>query len=164
MRAMQVYGPKAQRTEYEKAVQLAAGWLMKSQPNNTEDRSFQLLGLGWAGGNKEVIRNSARELLAEQHADGGWAQLPSMASDAYATGQALVALKETGSLNPADPAYRRAIDFLLNTQYEDGSWYVKSRSIPVQPQFDSGFPYGGDQWISAAATNWAAMALAPAAH
>jgi ankyrin repeat protein len=164
MRAMQMYGPKAQRTEYEKAVQLAAGWLMKSQPKNAEDRSFQLLGLGWAGGNKEIIRNSARELLAEQHADGGWAQLPSMASDAYATGQALVALKETGALAAGDPAYKRGIEFLVNTQHQDGSWYVKSRSIPVQPQFDSGFPYGHDQWISAAATNWAAMALAPAAR
>jgi hypothetical protein len=39
---------------------------------------------------------------------------------------------------------------------------VKGRSIPFQPYFESGFPYGHDQWISAAATNWATMALAPA--
>jgi hypothetical protein len=27
---------------------------------------------------------------------------------------------------------------------------------------DSGFPHGKDQWISAAGTSWAVMALAPA--
>jgi hypothetical protein len=32
------------------------------------------------------------------------------------------------------------------------------------PLFDSDFPYGRDQWISVAATNWAVMALAEAAR
>jgi hypothetical protein len=36
---------------------------------------------------------------------------------------------------------------------------VKSRSFPFQPYFESGFPYGPDQWISAAGTSWATMAL-----
>ncbi len=164
MRAIQVYAPKAQRPEYDRAVQLAAGWLMKAQPKTTEDRAFQLLGLGWAGLDKEIIRKSARELLGEQRPDGGWAQLPSLASDAYATGQALVALKETGALAVTDPAYKRGTRFLMNTQLEDGSWYVKSRSIPIQPYFENGFPHGHDQWISATATNWATTALAFAAR
>ena len=50
----------------------------------------------------------------------------------------------------------------MNTQLGDGSWYVKSRVIPIMPYFESDFPHGVDQFISAAATNWAAMALAPA--
>jgi hypothetical protein len=37
---------------------------------------------------------------------------------------------------------------------------VKTRAIPLQPLFEIGFPHGRDQWISAAATNSAAMALA----
>jgi hypothetical protein len=37
---------------------------------------------------------------------------------------------------------------------------VASRSRPFQPYFESGFPYGKDQFISAAASNWATMALA----
>ena len=160
MRAIQVYAPKPQRAEYEKAVRLAAGWLMQAQPKTTEDRAFQLLGLGWAGANKAAIRKAAGDLVAEQRPDGGWAQLPSLASDAYATGQALVALKETGTGAATGSAYKRGIRFLLNTQLEDGSWYVKSRAIPFQPHFESGFPHGRDQFISAAATNWAAMALA----
>jgi squalene cyclase len=163
LRALQVYGPKAQRAEYEKAIQLAADWLKKAQPRTTEDRAYQLLGLAWAGGKKDALQKAARALLAEQRADGGWGQLSSLASDAYATGQALVALREAGAVVTTDPTYQRGIQFLMSTQLEDGSWYVKSRAIGFQPYFESGFPHGHDQWISAAATNWAAMALVPAA-
>ena len=85
-----------------------------------------------------------------------------METDAYATGQALVALAESGTVKPSDPVYTRAVQFLLKTQYEDGSWLVRTRALPLQPLFDIGFPHGNDGWISAAATNWAAMALARA--
>ena len=47
----------------------------------------------------------------------------------------------------------------MKTQFADGSWYVRTRAIPIQPHFEAGFPYGRDQFISAAATNWATMAL-----
>jgi ankyrin repeat protein len=159
LRAIQVYGPKAQWAESEKAVQLAARWLKAAEPKTNEDRAFQLLGLVWAGMNKTILSKAARELLSEQRADGGWAQLPSLASDAYATGQALVALKEAGVLSTTDAAYKRGMQFLMNNQLADGSWYVKSRALPIQPFFESGFPHGPDQWVSAAATNWATMAL-----
>ncbi len=96
--------------------------------------------------------------------DGGWAQSASLTSDAYATGQALVALKEAGVVTASDAAYKRGAQFLMNSQFEDGSWYVRSRSIPFQPYFDAGFPYGADQFISDAATNWATMALVPLAR
>ncbi|MGH9719722.1 MAG: hypothetical protein ACRD8O_05885 [Bryobacteraceae bacterium] len=62
----------------------------------------------------------------------------------------------------SNAVYKRGVEFLLRTQYEDGSWYVKSRAYPLQPYFESGFPYEHDQWISAAGTSWAAMALAHA--
>jgi hypothetical protein len=162
LRAIQVYGLKAQRAEYEKAVQRAARWLESAQPASTEDRTFQLLGLTWAGVSKDVILKAARDLLAEQRPNGGWAQIPTLESDAYATGQALVALKDSGTLGIGDPAHKRGVQFLLSTQFEDGSWYVPTRAIPIMPLFESDFPYGRDQWISAAATNWATMALAAA--
>lgn len=164
MRAIQVYAPKARRAEYERAAQLAASWLAKAEPRTNEDRTFQLLGLRWSKASKEIIRRAAGELLSEQRADGGWGQIPSLASDAYATGQALMALHESGALAVTDGAYQRGVRFLLNTQLEDGSWHVQSRSmIVIQPYFESDFPHGHDQWISAAATNWAVLALAPAA-
>jgi squalene cyclase len=128
-------------------------------------RIYQILGLAWAGetkANKEVVRKAAQSLIAQQHADGGWSQIPSLASDAYATGQALNALAESG-IAIKDPAYQRGVKSLLRSQLDDGTWYVRTRAVPVQPYFDSEFPYGRDQFISAAATNWATMALARAA-
>ncbi|HLF83886.1 MAG TPA: ankyrin repeat domain-containing protein [Blastocatellia bacterium] len=162
LRSLQVYGLKARREEYQSAVKRAADWLIKARPQTTEDRVFQLLGLRWAALNSKqaIMRRGVRGLLAEQRSDGGWAQLPSLASDAYATGQALVALREAGGLPATDPAYRKGVAFLVRTQLEDGSWYVKSRAIPFQPFFESGFPHGHDQWVSMAASNWATTALA----
>jgi ankyrin repeat protein len=160
MRALQIYAPKAQRTQYDKAIQLAAAWLAKAHATTTEDRAFQLLGTSWAKSGKEVIRKQVRTLISEQRGDGGWGQLPTLASDAYATGQALVALMESDAILSADPAFENGSQFLLRTQLQDGSWYVKSRAFPFQPYFESDFPHGHDQWISAAGTNWATMALA----
>jgi squalene cyclase len=140
MRALQVYAPKTQQAEYAKSVQLAARWLGSAQPKTGEDRAYQLLGLAWSRAQKETIQKYARELLAQHHSDGGWSQLPTLESDAYATGQSLVALKESGALKVTDPAYTRGVRFLLNSQFEDGSWYVKSRVIKIQPYFESGLP------------------------
>jgi hypothetical protein len=139
---------------------------MQAPAKATDERALQLLGLKWAGvsSNNQVVRKASHALLTEQQSDGGWAQRPSLPSDAYATGQALLALVESGAIRVADTAFKNGVQFLLNNQLEDGSWYVQSRSIPFQPYFESGFPHGPDQWISAAATNWASMALALAAH
>jgi ankyrin repeat protein len=160
LRALQAFAPKPQQAEYNRSIQRAAAWLAKSEPKTTEDRVFQLLGLSWSGATKDTIRKAADRLIAMQKPDGGWAQIPSLGTDAYATGQALVALKESKALAASDAAYKRGALRLLNTQLEDGSWYVRSRALPLQPYFESDFPHGRDQWISAAATNWATTALA----
>jgi len=59
-----------------------------------------------------------------------------------------------------DPVYARGVAYLLRTQYANGGWFVKTRAFPVQPQFESGFPFGYHQWISSAATSWASLAIA----
>ena len=89
----------------------------------------------------------------------GWSQTPYLPSDVYATGQALYALRETGT-PVTDPSIQRGVRFLTRTQHEDGSWYVKSRAMKIQPYFESGFPYGHDQWISQTGTAWATIGLA----
>ena len=162
LRALQFYAPKTRKAEFRKAVQAAASWLMKTQPRTNEERNMRLLGMAWAGVDKKELHKAARELAAEQRADGGWAQLSSLNSDAYATGQTLAALHEAG-MSANDAVYKRGVQFLLNTQMEDGSWFVRTRAIPVQPYAESGFPYGWNQWISTAGANWAAMALIYAA-
>lgn len=160
LRALQLYAPKGRNEAVKHQIAQARQWLIKATPQTNEDRAFQLFGLHWSGADKATKQKAVAQLLAGQRSDGGWAQLPSMQSDAFATGQSLVALHRAGGLPINDPAYQRGVQYLLKTWKPDGSWYVQSRSFPFQKQFDSGFPYGKDQWISAAATSWAVMALA----
>ncbi|HEV2177636.1 MAG TPA: ankyrin repeat domain-containing protein [Terriglobia bacterium] len=158
MRALQLYAPGVERAEYEESVRLAAAWLVKTEPRTNEDRVWRLLGLAWAAKDKGATQQALRELLALQRSDGGWSDLPATESNAYETGRALVAL-HTAGLPVSDPAYERGVQFLLNTQVEDGSWHVKTRALGLQPYFENGFPHGVDQFISAAGTGWATMAL-----
>jgi hypothetical protein len=83
-----------------------------------------------------------------------------LASDAYATGETLWALTEVGALKVSSAAYQKGAKFLLDTQWADGSWYVRSRAPKFQPYFQSGFPFDHDQWISAMATSMAVRGLA----
>jgi squalene-hopene/tetraprenyl-beta-curcumene cyclase len=71
-----------------------------------------------------------RRIKERQGADGGWSQTRGMASDAWATGQALYALAHAG-IKPDEPAVARAHAFLIETQRQDGSWPMTSR--PVKP-------------------------------
>jgi hypothetical protein len=68
-------------------------------------------------------------------------------------------LHQAGGFQISDLAYQRGLKFLMDTQLKDGSWHVKSRSKPFQIYFESGFPHGKDQFISAAASSWATVAL-----
>jgi Squalene-hopene cyclase C-terminal domain/Ankyrin repeats (3 copies)/Prenyltransferase and squalene oxidase repeat len=166
VRALRVYAPMPRRSEYEHAVRRATAWLLAARPRTVDERAWQLMGLAWAGVDTrhDRIQAAAKSLLAEQRPDGGWAQLPTLASDAYATGQVLVALRQVGAVRSSEAAYRRAVEYLLGSQLADGTWHVKSRAMAFQPYFESGFPHGPDQWVSMAASNWAAMALAAAAE
>jgi N-acyl-D-amino-acid deacylase len=153
LRAIQLYA-----SGQDERIARASRWLRTATPRTTEERAMQLLGLAWAKAPADDIRRSAKALLAGQRQDGGWGQLPTLETDAYATGQALVALQTAGhAVTSAE--YQRGVDFLLRTQFPDGSWLVRTRAYPFQPLRDSGFPHGRHQWISAAGTSWATMAL-----
>jgi ankyrin repeat protein len=160
VRALRLYGMPGRKAEFERRIARARQWLRDAEPRTTEDRIMKLYGLYWAKAPAADITAAANALAALQRSDGGWAQLPGLESDAYATGKAMVALHESGRMSVSDPAYRRGMAFLLGTQCEDGTWLVKTRAFPFQPLKPSGFPHDRDQWISAAGTSWAAMALA----
>lgn len=160
MRALQLYAPPADKADYRKAIRLAGEWLAGAAVATNEDRTFRVFGLAWAHKNKASIQNAVRDLLSTQHADGGWSDIATTGSTAYATGEAMAALHEAG-VPLTDPAFQRGVTFLLRTQVDDGSWHVETHSFGVQPYFDAGFPHGVDQWISASATSWAIVALAP---
>jgi N-acyl-D-amino-acid deacylase len=165
LRALRHYGPARDakrseelRTRIESAFRKGRGWLLEHTPTTTEDRIFHLRGLIAAKADKKAIADARARLLKDQHKDGSWAQLPDLAGDAYASGSAVVALRAAG-LPTTDPAYRKAVQFLLSTQKDDGSWLVTTRSRQVQTFFDNGDPGGKSQFISFAATNWAVLAL-----
>jgi len=157
VRAVRAFAIPARRREFDERIARARAWLLQAKPATTDDYVMRLLGLFWAGAAKADLTQPAQELIALQREDGGWSANPYLTSDAFSTGEAMVALRQTGG---ADTAYRRGLAFLLATQYPDGSWYVRSRAIKFQPYFESGFPFGHDQWISAAGTAWAAQAIA----
>jgi ankyrin repeat protein len=158
--ALQQYGIPARAAEFRERVTRASVWLQKATPRSTYEHALQLLALSAADVGKVAVKKVADSLLAKQRSDGGWAGNPNLGSDAHSTGVALHALRETGLLSAAGLAHRRGVQYLLSTQYPDGSWHVRSRAAGFQPYFQSGFPFEHDQWISAAATAWAAEALA----
>jgi ankyrin repeat protein len=102
--------------------------------------------------------------MATERPDGGWASLDGRDSDAYSTGEALWALNACGGVPTSDPAWQKGIDYLLSTQAKDGSWHVVSRLHPPAPvsppYFETGHPYGHDQFISSLGESWAVIALA----
>lgn len=153
IRAFTAYPIPGRAEEFANRVGRARRWLEMQKPVGVEEQSLRLLGLRWGQASPSLIRKAADELRKAQREDGGWAQMPYLSSDAYATGLASHALNET---NPAATA------FLLRTQYPDGSWFVQTRAHPLQPKMDSGYPFGYNQWISAAGASWAVEALAKA--
>jgi ankyrin repeat protein len=164
MRALQLYGSAGRKAEMDQRVARTRGYLLDARALTIDDAAMQVAGLHWAGAPPDRVRSLAQTLIARQRQDGGWGPNRNLPSDAYATGETLWALKESGVLAASDPVYQRGVKYLLSTQWKDGSWYVRSRAPKFQPYFQSGFPYDHDQWISSAATSWAVMALAPAAE
>jgi ankyrin repeat protein len=160
--ALRTYGWPARRAEFDAAVERGRRWLEALAPETNEDAVFQLLGRHWGGEPAEALAERARALLGAQREDGGWAQLPTLGSDAYATGQALYALAVAARHPTRDRAWQRGLRFLLGSQDEDGSWHVRRRAFPFQPTMASGFPHGRDGWLSAAATSWAVLAMTQA--
>ena len=85
--------------------------------------------------------------------------MPGFNSDAYATGEVLVTLRECGDVAIADTTIQRGINSLLRTQEKDGSWLVHKRAVPFNGYLESGFPHGKFQISSFSGTCWATMAL-----
>lgn len=159
VRAMNAFAPKTGLTEVAERTQKAKAWMMKAPAKTSDDLAFRLLGLKWSGASMDERRKAVEELRSAQLADGGWAQQPGLRSDAYATGEALYALRVGGGLSPTNPIYAHGVKFLLRTQDEDGSWFANKRAIPANNYFHAGFPHGESQYASFNATCWASLAL-----
>ena len=140
--ALQKYPLPGRKGELAERVDRGRRWLWTVKPANTDERAFQLLGLAWAGESSRRLEILTKRLMAEQREDGGWSQLPTLASDAYATGQTGYALRVALGMNVANPAIEKGQRYLLQTQLDDGTWYVRRRAFPFQPTMKSGWRGG----------------------
>ena len=147
------------KKQTKESLRRAGQWLLAAQAKSAEERGMRLMGLVWTDAPKSRVQAAIAEVRAQQEAGGGWSQFARTDADAYATGLSLYALHVAG-VPATDEAYRKGVAFLLGTQYQDGTWLVRSHSFPTQRYFESGFPFGRHQWISAAGTGWAALAIA----
>ena len=158
-RALALYPLPGRLQQLDQALARARRYLMTAPTASAEERAMRLLGLVWTKAADSAIKAASQEIVRRQNATGAWSQLDQLEPDAYATGLSLVALHEAG-MAVTDDTYRKGVRFLLTTQYADGAWFVRTRAFPTQPYFESGFPFGRHQWISAAGTGWAARAIA----
>ena len=156
---LEKFATPEQRPQMDKAHSAAEKWLAEVSTRDLQDRLWQLWGLHHFGGDPERKKSLQDAILAAQRDDGGWAENDDRQSDTYSTGQTLFMLCKTGTA-PEHPTVVRAMDYLLKTQYADGSWLAESHvKFKAQPYFENGDPHGEHQFLSTAATAWATAGL-----
>ena len=125
-----VYSPATEMGDTERRFARAAAWLASVKAVTTQERAFKVLGLGWAKADPSADQRAMRGLVETQRPDGGWSQLPTMGSDAYATGEALYALSVAGNVQPDSSVYQRGVRYLLRTA---GSRRILARQDSIAP-------------------------------
>ncbi len=110
------------------AIKRATGFLGDTKPGQTNESLMVSLLVARKLGRAQEADRLLVEVLSRQNVDGGWSWRRGAKSDAFATGQALYALREAG-LAAGHAAIRRAREYLVRTQQEDGSWLVPPRAI-----------------------------------
>jgi hypothetical protein len=139
------------------AAERGTDWLADREGiSSTQVAALRLMALAWSGASASAVEEASAELRTLQQKDGGWAQAPGLSSDAYATGQALYALRVSG-ITRDNRAVARGTAFLVATQKEDGSWPMASR-----PAMEGGKPAGLLSPIVHFGSAWATMGLARA--
>jgi hypothetical protein len=156
---LRAYPLPGRQKEIDESLRKARQWLLAAEAKSAEERGMRLMGLAWTKAPRAAVASAIKAIRDQQEAGGGWSQFSRTDPDAYATGLSLYALHVAG-VSPTDDAYRKGVAFLLRTQYQNGPWLVRTHSFPTQRYFESGFPFGRHQWISAAGTSWASLAIA----
>jgi len=160
LRSIKLYPILGRREEFQDRIAHAKRWLLSAKASSQEERSMQLNALADADASLPERAPFVKALKAAQNQDGSWSIQQGIPGEAYATGEALYALHVSGEVPTADGSYQRGVQWLLRNQLADGSWFMPTRAVPVQPHtFESGFPHGWHQFASDGASSWAAMAL-----
>ncbi len=91
------------------------------------------------------VRELTEKLVSFQNEDGGWGWLIDEESDAFGTGIAIYALRSVETTQQVE-VISRAVQFLVETQTEDGSWLVRSTKAKHQKQVTPTAIYWGTAW------------------
>jgi len=119
---------------YATAATRALAWLATTTPETAQDRNFKVIAMASHGtpDQRRQVRGLVDAIAAEQQRDGGWKEAPDLpGSNAYATGQALYAMKTAG-VSIHSLVFRRGVKYLLDTQVhstagpDDGAWPAES--------------------------------------
>jgi hypothetical protein len=143
-------GDSSARAARDKGV----NWLAETKTDDDPQSIAMRLAL-WRrlGRPAEEWKPLVLRIKERQNADGGWSQTTDMASDAWATGQALYAIAQAG-IKSHGSVIARAQAFLIRTQQPDGSWPMTSR--PTKP---GGEGSGSLIPITGAGSAWAVLGL-----
>ena len=157
LRGIQLYGTAT--PPQRRAVRSGSRVARSAPPQSTEDRVFKLLGLDLGGRStgRSAVGDSGSACFATHRRRLGPAALrwratrtPPAPRSSRCTQPASV---------PGDAGVSPRHQFLLETQLADGSWFVPTRVAPDADLLRKRIPARRDQFISAAATNWATQAL-----
>jgi len=128
--------PVADAIDYLRRAQAHNGlWLGVWGSGYTYGTNCAVVGLDAVGVNmdREFVQAAVETLLAEQNADGGWGDASAYsltderipyagaASEPVHTGWCVQTLLTAG-VDPESTVVREAVDYLLRSQHEDGSW------------------------------------------
>lgn len=145
--------PEANRTSLGKNRAKALVWLKDAQPaTRTDWLALRMLVEEQSGAAKEAAR-WRQALLERQNKDGGWPFVKDGASHPLVTGECLYLLSAAG-VKADDPHVRRACQFLVEAQQEDGSWKTNSRAALGDGNADK-YNKVTTHW----GTGWAAVGL-----
>ena len=129
-------------------------WLTDTKSDDdAQSVAMRLVLWSRLGKPEKEIAALAERVKSRQNKDGGWSQTKEMASDAWATGQALYALAHAG-LRSKEETVASGHAFLIKTQRDDGSWPMTSR--PTKPGGDGST---GLVPITGAGSSWAVIGL-----
>lgn len=115
---------------------------------STEWAVVRLL-LAAQSGDETGVASWTAKLREGQRPDGGWGWLVDESGNALGTGMALHALHRA-EVPSSDPAVRRAVDFLVKSQAEDGSWPVPGTKKKAKGEVVETATYWGTCWATLA--------------
>lgn len=134
-----------EKKELSATMEKARRWLGEETLGQSTEWWATKLLLERTDGNAAQANELRSVLLKKQHADGGWGWLTKEDSDAIGTGVALYALAQDG-VKLEEPAIRKAVAFLEQSQEDDGSWNVNGTKESYRDEVTETASFWGTCW------------------